>query len=455
MTEANVMNFWFQGYFTLTFLGTAAYTAKDIDFGYYGNFTGTWAATSTGTIYGSVLLNAAMTLTTSASAMTLGGTSGTKTFKSNGISVTFPITVNAPAATWQLTDAFTMATVSHAFTHTAGTFDLNTYTCTVGVYSTGVGTKSLILNTGYLYVAGSGVTAFNNANPLNYTLVGTNGFIFMSSASAKTFVGGGFNYNCNIVNSGAGALTVSGNNIFTYLGLGYTVLITGSNSFTQIGSYGSSRVLTLTAGTTQTITVSGGWNVAGYSGADITTINSATAGSLAIIARNYAVNDANYGGHTDYVSLKDIQFLPSNTLGNGALPNIWWAGSHSINLGNNFGVTFTDWSGNATTSIKAYYISLTTTTSWTVPADWNSANNSIHLIGAGGGAPATASIYCISLRDGGLYAIEQTPLTVRPEGQLIGAPFNSTHIKWDWGIAREHPRSVARLTSVTAAKIAA
>ena len=76
-------------------------------------------------------------------------------------------------------------------------------------------------------------------------------------------------------------------------------------------------------------------------------------------------------------------------------------------------------------------------------------------VGAGGGAAQTASVYCISLRDGGLYGIEQTPLTVRPEGQLIGAPFNSTHIKWDWGIAREHPRSVARLTSITAAAIAA
>jgi hypothetical protein len=76
-------------------------------------------------------------------------------------------------------------------------------------------------------------------------------------------------------------------------------------------------------------------------------------------------------------------------------------------------------------------------------------------VGAGGGAAQTASIYCVSLRDGGLYSIEQTPLTVRPEGQLIGAPFNSTHIKWDWGIAREHPRAVARLTSVTATKIAA
>jgi len=76
-------------------------------------------------------------------------------------------------------------------------------------------------------------------------------------------------------------------------------------------------------------------------------------------------------------------------------------------------------------------------------------------VASGGGSAVTASIYCVSLRDGGLYAIEQTPLSVIPEGDLIGAPFRSTHIKWDWGIAREHPRAVARLTSVTAAAIVA
>lgn len=76
-------------------------------------------------------------------------------------------------------------------------------------------------------------------------------------------------------------------------------------------------------------------------------------------------------------------------------------------------------------------------------------------VGAGGGSAVTSSIYCVSLRDGGLYAIEQTPLAVIPEGDLIGAPFRSTHIKWDWGIAREHPKAVARLTSVTAAAVTA
>jgi hypothetical protein len=74
-------------------------------------------------------------------------------------------------------------------------------------------------------------------------------------------------------------------------------------------------------------------------------------------------------------------------------------------------------------------------------------------VAAGGGSAVTASIYCVSFRPGGIYAIEQTPLQVRPEGQVVGSPFESTHIKWDWGIAREHPRAVSRLTSIAAAAI--
>lgn len=73
----------------------------------------------------------------------------------------------------------------------------------------------------------------------------------------------------------------------------------------------------------------------------------------------------------------------------------------------------------------------------------------------GGGGAVTSSIYCVSFRDGGLYAIEQTPLSVEDEGAIPGTPFMSTHIKWDWGIAREHPRSVARLSSITLATIVA
>jgi hypothetical protein len=76
-------------------------------------------------------------------------------------------------------------------------------------------------------------------------------------------------------------------------------------------------------------------------------------------------------------------------------------------------------------------------------------------VGQGGGGAVTSSIYCVSFRDGGFYAIEQTPLSVMPEGPIPGSPFDSTHIKWDWGLAKEHPRACARLTSITAATIVA
>jgi hypothetical protein len=77
-------------------------------------------------------------------------------------------------------------------------------------------------------------------------------------------------------------------------------------------------------------------------------------------------------------------------------------------------------------------------------------------VGSGGGGAVTSSIYLANLTNGGgFYAIEQTPLTVLPEGPIPGSPFDSTHIKWDWGIVREHPRAIARLTSITAATIVA
>jgi len=76
-------------------------------------------------------------------------------------------------------------------------------------------------------------------------------------------------------------------------------------------------------------------------------------------------------------------------------------------------------------------------------------------VASGGGGAVTSSIYCVSFREGGFYAIEQTPLSVMPEGPTVGQPFDSTHIKWDYGFAREHPKALARLSSITNAAIVA
>jgi hypothetical protein len=393
-TEAQAFNFQFYNgdngsNYTLSFLATAGYTAKNVDFS--TGFTGTWAATSTGTIYGDLIISSGtITLTASASAMTFGATSGTKSINTNSVTIPFPITFNGVGGIWKLDSALSLTA---ATTHTNGTLNLNGYSFTTTTYATGAGTKSLLFNRGTLWISGSGATAFNNANPTNYTVGpgSTYGYILLSSASAKTFVGGGTNFDCFVANYGAGyasgTLTITGNNTFTMLGLATTILITGSNSFKSISVYDNAypRTVTLTAGTTQTITQSGGWTTIGGTLGDLTTINSATAGTVANIARNYPVNDANYGGHTDYVSLKDINFLPFTNNGSGATPNIWWAGSHSTNLGNNFGVTFVDWNGTPNSSIKTYIIANTSITSWTTPTDWNAANNIVHLIGGGGG----------------------------------------------------------------------
>lgn len=76
-------------------------------------------------------------------------------------------------------------------------------------------------------------------------------------------------------------------------------------------------------------------------------------------------------------------------------------------------------------------------------------------VASGGGGAVTASIYCVNLGPNGFYAIEQTPLTWIDEGIVQGAPVHSIHVKWDWGLAREHPRACARLTSITQATIVA
>ena len=307
-TEAQSFSYYFYngdngGTYTLNFLGTAGYTAKDVDFS--GGFTGVWAATSTGTIYGSLTLYGG-TLTTSASAMTFGGTSGTKTIQTNSISIPFPITLNGAGSTFKLINGLTLSTTALVLTHTNGTLDLNGYTLTTGLYTTATGTKNITFNGGTLAIAGSGATAFNNAVPTGFTTTaGTgNGKISMSSATAKTFVGAGSTYNCALSQDGAGALT-----------------ITGSNVFYSIANGVQPASILFTAGTTTTVTV---WNVNGIAGS-LVTISSVTA----------AVHTLSGAGiiSSDYLSISY-----SVASGTGAS---WYAGTHSTNGGNNTGWVFT------------------------------------------------------------------------------------------------------------------
>jgi hypothetical protein len=126
-----------------------------------------------------------------------------KTLNSGGKTFTQAIFISSPGGGIQLvTNNLTIpdGTLEN------GTVDLNGLTLTSGSFDTNSGTKNITFNGGTLSLSGSGATVWRNANPTNFTTTaGTGtGAISMTSASAKTFVGGGSTYNCNLNQGGAG-----------------------------------------------------------------------------------------------------------------------------------------------------------------------------------------------------------------------------------------------------------
>lgn len=268
------------------------------------NFTGFSGSVDnrTRTIYGDFVASSGMTLTAGTSVTTFAKTSGTQSITSNGKTFDFPITLDGSGGTLLLSDNLTMGS-TRTFTHTNGTLDLNGKNFDVGSsYTTNAGTKNITFNGGTLICANSGSTAFNNAQPTGFTTTaGTGtGKISMTSASAKTFVGGGSAYNCTLSNDGAGALT-----------------ITGSNTFTTIANGVQPTTFTFTSGTTTTLT---NWSISGTAG-NLVTIGSDTTAQHTLSKSSGTVN-------ADYLSISYSRATGGAT---------WNAGANSINGGNNQG----------------------------------------------------------------------------------------------------------------------
>ena len=365
VSEANSINFIITvGTYSLS-IGTG-HAVENLDFSNGGTstYTGAWAGTTnTLTCYGNLILKSGMTVT-GTGRITFAATSGTKTITSAGLTNTHPITFNGVGGTWQLQDALNISSATTgAITLTNGTFDLNGFSATLSAaatatFLTGVGTKNLTFNSGTLTIAASGTTAFNNAQPTGFTTTaGTGtGTISFTSASAKSIVGGSSTYNCVLNQGGAGALTITGSNIFSDI----------TNTYSATGA---TSILLSSGQTVAAFTASG-------AAAKLLTLNSSTAGVQTTLALSS-------GGtvSTDYLSVKDIAFTPAPAT-DGTTPYVWYLGANSTNSGNNTGGLF---QAGGTGALKVYQIANTATTSWTVPSDWNSSSNTIHLIGAGGG----------------------------------------------------------------------
>lgn len=324
---------------------------------------------STPTLYGDFTFPGTGVTLTGTGAITFGGSSsGIQTITTSGRSITQPITINA-IGTVKLIDALTISNANPgALTLSAGTLDLNGKTLSLingaSTFLTTAGTKNITFNGGTLVLAGSGATVFNNAVPTGFTTTaGTGtGTISMTSTSAKTFVGGDSTFNCTLNQPSAGALTIAGSNTFSNI----------TNTYNSTGA----TTITFTNGTTNTFLA---FSAIGTAGNLLTLNNTVTYGTTAITA-TINISGTNYVTNLDYLSIKDLIFAPFAA--NGTLPYLWYAGANSVNAGNNSGILFTAYDG----LIYAYLI--TTGSSWAVPANWNNANNTIHLIGGGGGGGA-------------------------------------------------------------------
>jgi hypothetical protein len=201
-------------------------------------------------------------------------------------------------------------TTSTSTTLTEGTIDLagNTLTPT-SFLSPGPTTRSITNSTGTGVISVSG--AWTVTNGTGFT--GSGYTIRMTSASAKTFTGGGGAYG-TLVQAGAGALTIAGN-----------------NTFADIQATTIPSTITFTAGTTQTLD---NFTLSGTVG-NLVTINSSTAGTqftMTKLAGTVAV---------DYLSIRD-----SNVTG-GA----YWSTTTSTFVSNNTG-----WNVLPTTSINGQFM---------------------------------------------------------------------------------------------------
>jgi hypothetical protein len=279
------------------------------------NFTGYAAATNgTHTIYGDLTISTGMTITSGNK--TFAATSGTKTITTNGVAFNGNVTFNGAGGTFNPVGALNLgAATTRLLTLTAGAVNLAGYAVTAGLFSSsGTGTRSIDFAGSSMTLNGSGTTAFNTGTPTNLTVSNTGttiGSISMTSATAKTFAGGGATFPVTLNQGGTGALT-----------------LTGANTFYKITNSTQPTSILFTPSTTTTLT--NGFLVNGTAG-NLVTIG--TVGNTGTFTLSLAVGV----GYGNYLSLS------RSTATGGAF---WYAGANSTNGGNNTGWVFSTYIPN-------------------------------------------------------------------------------------------------------------
>jgi len=267
-------------------------------------------STNTPTVYGNWINGTGTTLLGSGR-ITYAGR-GAQTIRSEGKTFTQPTTINSLGGSVTLQDSWVTSsgTTNSNPECLAGTFDANGYNVT----NAGTGTFSAFSSAGALartIAIGSGTWTFAGAGTTwsvsgsNVTVTGT-GTISLTNAGAKIFGGGGISYSGITINQGgAGALTITGSNIFKTITNSYSA--TGATSI-SLGS------------TVQTLT--NPWAATGASGNILTVSGTSAAAPATLIytgtglATDTAVN---------YLNISNVRAYD--------LLNEWYAGPNSTNSG--------------------------------------------------------------------------------------------------------------------------
>ena len=103
-----------------------------------------------------------------------------------------------------------------------------------------------------------------------------------------------------------------------------------------------------------------------------------------MLFRSFQYVGSTYTG-ADYISVRDCLFT-ANNWNNGSDYIRWYLGSNSVIINNTKGALLLDSNLNGPSQQKVYVIE--TGSTWTVPNDFNSANNKIHMYGGGGAGGA-------------------------------------------------------------------
>jgi hypothetical protein len=208
-------------------------------------------------IYGNWINGTGVTLTSTGNGYLVFAGRGSQTVTSAGRTFPQPLYIFAVGGSVTLQDALTStATGSQDIFLQHGTFNANGYNVTMngGISAASLFVRTMAFGSGTWTTSRAGTSAFNvGISSLDLTVTGT-GTFSLTSASAKTFAGGGISCSGITLNQGgAGTLTITGNNTFanitnTYSATGATIISLGASTqnvadFTATGTAGN--VLTI------------------------------------------------------------------------------------------------------------------------------------------------------------------------------------------------------------------